>query len=76
MVMERLSSLKSAEMGAFLIKFINRRSKKMKESTYEIIENALALQGYRIIGQDENGLVVRAPDSEEYFTVAIQDAVL
>jgi len=48
----------------------------MKESTYEIIENALALQGYRIIGQDETGLVVRAPDSEEYFTVSIQDAVL
>lgn len=48
----------------------------MKESIYEIIENALALQGYRIIGQDESGLVVRAPDSEEYFTVAIQDAVL
>ena len=48
----------------------------MKDSTYEIIENALALQGYRILGHDENGLVVRAPDSEEYFTVAIPDTVL
>ena len=48
----------------------------MKESTYEIIENALALQGYRIIGQDESGLVVRVPDSEVYFTVSIQDTVL